>query len=109
MCKNKVECVSCGCYLREKWVKKDWETRDLCVSCFKNGSYIDKDKIIEKRVKKSQTINFGKYKGKEYSYVLENDKKYCKWIYDKCIGTDFSNNNFIKYLSNIYNGTKSTI
>lgn len=114
MSKNKVECVSCGCYLRQKSVRKDWETRDLCVNCFKNGSYLfNYDNIKEKRFEKTQTelINFGKYKGKEFNYVFKNDNKYCKWIYNKSKGTDFGNNKFIKYLSNIYNnhGTKSTI
>tara|TARA_R100000278_G_scaffold56542_1_gene46738 strand:- start:4144 stop:4467 length:324 start_codon:yes stop_codon:yes gene_type:complete len=106
--KNKVRCLNCDCFLREKWVKKDWKERELCVSCFKSGNYSITE-ISRKRIKKS-IINFGKYKGKEYNYVLENDDKYCKWIYEKSINTEFSNNNFIKYLSNIYNdGTKSTI
>lgn len=124
MSKNRVECVNCECFLREKTRRgNDFDNRMLCYNCYKEHgwNYHDLKRLFPEKVKEffnnridqnsSSVINFGKYKGKEFNFVFENDKKYCKWIYDKSVDTDFSNNNFIKYLSNIYinDGTESTI
>ncbi len=43
-------------------------------------------------------INFGKYKGKTFKYVINNDLSYCCWIYQQNIQTDSCFNDFKNYL-----------
>ena len=112
--KSKVKCVKCDCFLREKTRRNnDFENRLLCYNCFKEtGWNYDMIKTLyPEKVKEffdnkthsssSVVVNFGKYKGMEFKDVIKIDEKYCKWIYEKSLNTDFSNNAFIKYLSNI--------
>lgn len=115
MSKNKVNCINCDCFLREKVRRNnDFQNRMLCYKCYKeNGwSYYELKRRFPEKVKQffdnknhdnsSVVINFGKHKGEQFSNVYEKDEKYCKWIYDKSKDTTFSKNPFIKYLSNIY-------
>jgi len=110
--KCKIKCVKCDCFLREKVRRdNDFENRMLCYKCYKDTgwSYRDLKRIYPEKVNQffekkepKQYVNFGKYKGKTFDCVYNCDEKYCKWIYDKSKETQFSQNSFIKYLTNIY-------
>ena len=116
MSKNRVNCINCDCFLREKVRRNnDFKNRMLCYNCFKatGWTYYNLKRLYPEKVKEffknqneennEEIVNFGKYKGLSYDEVVKKDNKYCEWIYKKSLDSDFSQNNFIKYLSNIYN------
>jgi hypothetical protein len=52
--------------------------KDTCKRCIRISKKIDQE-----RTERANTIQFGKYKGKTFSWIVENDMGYAKWLLKK--------------------------
>ena len=108
-----MNCLYCKTPLRKRRLKyKDFEGRKYHVKCFKKFGlgynffllhYNIEMGSLGKTIKKEEKPNhdhyllkFGKYKGKTFKYLVDNDHDYCNWILQL---EDFKNDALINYIN----------